>query len=116
MNHAGDADELATVRGFDVLEEIAAAGARIAEPEAVVEGGQIALLQVVEDGQSAVGGDVEGVSELVDGPGTGAAVPEEKKRFQMRDGINLLEDEPIDFVPERILFLHSRSCGKWPKA
>jgi hypothetical protein len=104
MNHIGDADELAAPGAIDFFKEKIIAGVGVVGAAGGGEGDEGALLQVFENLAGVVLGEKEESGEVRDGQRFGPVVPHEKERFKVRDAVDFIKDEAVDFRSARILF------------
>jgi len=112
MDHGRKAHELSTpgvVHGSH--ERIAGFGCVVQACIGFADG-EVALLEFADDLAGAVGGDVKVTGQLVVGPATRAGVPEQEEGFEMRNAVDLFEDEAVDIGPKRVLFFHGQRQKK----
>jgi hypothetical protein len=72
---------------------------------ALIENDEEALLEVLENLQRAVLGKKEQGGEFFYGARFGTAVPEDQQRLNVRNAVDLIENETVDFDAARILFV-----------
>src|SRR5581483_7611561 len=97
VDHGRDANQFSSIDPVDLGDQSVAAVLGVVKTLFRLHDDQVPLLQVEENLSGAVVGNVERAGQFIDHPALWTAVPEKKKRFEVRNAVDEIENETVDF-------------------
>ena len=97
MDEPGEADQLAAIGGVEAGHEGIVRLLGLVMPGIGSGGDEAPACEVLEDVACGTGREEKGVSHFVQRPSLGPASPQQEQRFEVGNGIDLVDDKTIDF-------------------